>query len=455
MLSSKFSALIFGNMEGSLVERDKQVIWHPYTPQKYAPDPIPVVKGEGVFLVDAEGNYYIDAISSWWVNLHGHAHPYIAEKIYSQAKILEHVIFAGFTHEPAVALAERMLQILPGEFSKIFYSDNGSTAVEVAMKMAIQYWWNEQSGVGSRESGGDMGLRPRNKILALKNSYHGDTFGAMSVSDRGIFTLAFHDKLFEVIFIDPTNLSDVTLSLSKGNPDEIACFIYEPLLQGAGGMRIYQPETLDRLLKALQEYGIICIADEVMTGFGRTGRLFASEYMESKPDIICLSKGLTGGTMALGVTACTNKIHDAFVSDDKLKTFFHGHSFTANPLACASALASLDLLLEQSCRNNIQRITEQHQKFINQLQTTTSATAQYRPQTKNHRHLGTILAFEVETGKDEYLNDISRTISQKALKKGVFIRPLGNTVYIMPPYCITEMQLQKVYDVIVEILNET
>ena len=207
-------------MENSLVDRDKQVIWHPYTQQKYAPDPIPVVRGEGVYLVDASGNYYIDAISSWWVNLHGHAHPYIAEKIYEQAKTLEQVIFAGFTHKPAVELAERILEILPGDFSKVFYSDNGSTAVEVAIKMAIQYWWNlqgvgsQESGVGTRESGVEIvNLKPRTKILALKNSYHGDTFGAMSVSERGLFTLAFQDKLFEVIFIDPADLDKVISQL--------------------------------------------------------------------------------------------------------------------------------------------------------------------------------------------------------------------------------------------------
>ena len=466
-------------MENSLVDRDKQVIWHPYTQQKYAPDPIPIVKGEGIYLVDASGNYYIDAISSWWVNLHGHAHPYIAEKIYEQAKTLEQVIFAGFTHKPAVDLAERILDILPGDFSKVFYSDNGSTAVEVAIKMAIQYWWNMER-VGSRESEvGSQELRgrsevvdtkPRNKILALKNSYHGDTFGAMSVSERGLFTLAFQDKLFEVIFIDPADfentISQLTThhSLTTHNSqlttpnsrlptpdsrlDEIACFIYEPLLQGAGGMKIYEAEPLNGLLKIFKENGIICIADEVMTGFGRTGKFFASEYMTSRPDIICLSKGLTGGTMALGVTACSQKIHDAFVSDDKLKTFFHGHSYTANPLACTAALASLDLLQMQTCMNSIIQIHAAHRAFLSDLQ-----TSNHKLQTKNHRCIGTILAFEIETGKDSYLNDIRTTITQKSLSKGVFLRPLGNTLYIMPPYCITEKELHKIYSVIIDILN--
>ncbi|HET9280056.1 MAG TPA: adenosylmethionine--8-amino-7-oxononanoate transaminase, partial [Flavitalea sp.] len=453
------------------------VIWHPYTQQKYAPDPIPVVRGEGVYLVDASGNYYIDAISSWWVNLHGHAHPYIAEKIYEQAKTLAQVIFAGFTHTPAVELAERILEILPGDFSKVFYSDNGSTAVEVAIKMAIQYWWNlqgvgsQESGVGTRESGVEIvNLKPRTKILALKNSYHGDTFGAMSVSERGLFTLAFQDKLFEVIFIDPANLEkvisqlitypsftthtshltthDSRLTTHEFRLDQIACFIYEPLLQGAGGMKIYEAEPLNRLLRIFKEHGIICIADEVMTGFGRTGKIFASEYVTFKPDIICLSKGLTGGTMALGVTACSKKIHDAFVSDDKLKTFFHGHSYTANPLACTAALASLDLLQMQTCMDSIKQINAAHCAFLSQLQ-----SSNHKLQTKNHRCIGTILAFEIETGKDDYLNEIRAAITQKSLSKGVFLRPLGNTVYIMPPYCITEKELHKIYAVIIDILN--
>ena len=316
----------------------------------------------------------------------------------------------------------------------------------------------------------------------------------MSVGDRGVFTLAFQDKLFEVIFIDPDNLPAIVQNLSGGSihnlptgqarspftndhsPDQIACFIYEPLLQGAGGMKMYEAQALDELLKTFQEQGIICIADEVMTGFGRTGKLFASEYMATKPDIICLSKGLTGGTMALGVTACSEKVYQAFVSDDKLKTFFHGHSFTANPLACTAALASLDLLQKPECILTIQRITEQHKRFIKTLTSlpeglyqhlsahVTNSSSTIGPSritidasplsTKNHRQLGTVLAFEIDTnGKDEYLNQISPAITEKALSRGVFIRPLGNTVYIMPPYCITEMQLQKVYDVIVEILN--
>jgi len=436
----------------NLAQRDRQVIWHPYTHQKGMLDPIPIIKGDGVYLIDEQGNKYIDAISSWWVNLHGHAHPYIAEKIYEQATTLEQVIFAGFTHEPAVKLAERLLPLLPGNFSKIFYSDNGSTAVEVGIKMALQYWSNlGESGVGSQEFG--VKTQPRNKVLALNNSYHGDTFGAMSVSDRGVFTLAFQDKLFEVIFIDAFTAPNSELP----TPDlsQVACFIYEPLLQGAGSMSIYEAAWLEAMLEKCKEQKVICIADEVMTGFGRTGKLFASEYCETKPDIICLSKGLTGGTIALGVTACTEKIYNAFVSDDKLKTFFHGHSFTANPLACTAALASLDLLQKTSCDQQRELISKMNSRFLAQLTTHFLPTGQAGSLlTKNHRQLGTILAFEIDNGKDGYLNTISSQITQIALSKGVYLRPLGNTLYIMPPYCISEEQLQKVYDVVEEILEE-
>lgn len=416
------------------------------------PEPIAIVKGEGVYLIDEFGNKYIDAISSWWVNLHGHAHPYIANKIFEQAKKLEQVIFAGFTHEPAILLAERLLPILPGAFSKIFYSDNGSTSTEVAIKMALQYWWNRgKSEVGSQEWGvGSLEpsaiVKIRNKILAFNHSYHGDTFGAMSISDRSVFTLAFHDKLFEVVFIDAPESPETPLPSIDWN--SIACFIYEPLIQGAGGMKIYSAGGLNRLLQKCQEHSIICIADEVMTGFGRTGKLFASEYCENKPDIICLSKGLTGGTMALGVTACTQKIYDAFVSDDNLKTFFHGHSFTANPLACTAALASLDLLQEKTCGIALDNIIEKNRGFLQQLQ-----NSHHKISTRNHRMLGTILAFEMDIGKDEYLNTISTTITRQALNNGVYIRPLGNTVYIMPPYCISPIQLEKVCRIITEILN--
>ncbi len=398
-------------------------------------DPVPVTSGKGSYLFSENGNAYLDAISSWWVNLHGHGHPYIAEKIYQQALTLEQVIFAGFTHEPAVRLAERLLPVLPGNFSKIFYSDNGSTSTEVALKMAIQFWWNQ-------------GATKRKKILAFKNSYHGDTFGAMSVSDRSVFTLAFHDLFFEVIFIDTPGHSNISAlkKLIEDQAETIAAFIYEPLVQGAGGIKIYDAAPMNELLDIVHHSGILCIADEVMTGFGRTGTLFASEQLQVQPDIICLSKGLTGGTMALGITACTEQVYQAYVTDDKLKTFFHGHSFTANPLACTAALASLDLLEKDDCTAAQKMICKMNLSFAEKLQ-------QYRS-IKEIRVSGTILAFEISRGKDEYLNQVSATVTSLALQQGVYLRPLGNTVYIMPPYCIAKNELEKIYAVIEKIIDE-
>lgn len=397
--------------------------------------PVPIVRGKGTLLFAEDGSTFIDAISSWWVTLHGHAHPYIAEQLYKQAQTLEQVIFAGFTHEPAVCLAEQLLPLLPGPMARIFYSDNGSTSTEVALKMAIQFWWNK-------------GVQQRTKLLAFNNSYHGDTFGAMSVSDRSIFTLAFADKLFEVIFIDtPTenNIAALKETIAK-HANQIAAFIYEPLVQGAGGMKVYEANWMNELLTTVKKQEIICIADEVMTGFGRTGKLFASSYMNEQPDIICLSKGLTGGTMALGVTACVQKIYNAFLSDDKLKTFFHGHSFTANPLACTAAIASLHLLQQAECLQAIDQITKYNEQFAQELRNVQGI--------KNIRCLGTVLAFEIEGGKDEYLNNISPAFTKIALERGVYLRPLGNTVYLMPPLCITGVEYQKVKQVIKQIVEE-
>jgi adenosylmethionine-8-amino-7-oxononanoate aminotransferase len=418
----------------SLIERDCQYVWHPFTQQKNMANPIAVVKARDTLLYDEDGNTYIDAISSWWVTLHGHGNEYIAEKVYRQALQLEQVIFAGFTHQPAVELAEKLLPLLPGEFSKVFYSDNGSTSTEVALKMAIQYWWNK-------------GEKQRTKILAFNNAYHGDTFGAMSVSDRSVFTMAFHGLLFEVVFIDAPLDENIDKSLAIINQykNEIAAFIYEPLVQGAGGMRMYQPGLADELLRVVKKHNIICIADEVMTGFGRTGKLFAGEYLVQKPDIMCLSKGLTGGTMALGVTACNDRIYNAYLDDDKYKTFFHGHSFTANPLACAAALASMQLLLTEKTTEAIQYIARRNKLVAEKLSGKKS--------TRNIRTLGTILAFEIGKGRDEYLNSISQVFTAQSMAKGVYVRPLGNTVYIMPPYCITADELRKVYTVIEEVTD--
>lgn len=421
----------------NLSERDQAVIWHPYTQAKTAGPILPIVKGEGVYLIDEQGNRYIDGVSSWWVNIHGHGHPYIAERIAEQAKQLEHVIFAGFTHEPAVALAERVLQILPSNQSKVFYSDNGSTAVEVALKMAFQYWQNQ-------------GVR-RNQVVALHNAYHGDTFGAMSVSERTAFTAPFTQHLFDVGFIDvpvagaeEQSLQQLTDLISGG---QVAAFIFEPLLMGTAGMVMYQPAVLDKLIRLCKQHGVLVIADEVLTGFGRTGTLFACDQLTEQPDIVCLSKGLTGGTMALGVTTCTEKIYQAFWSDDKLKTFFHGHSYTANPIACTAGLASLDLLLKDECTQARQMIATHHAGFVKKLSTL--------PMVSNARSLGTVLAFEVANdGQSNYFHAQRDQFYQFFLDRGILLRPLGNTLYILPPYCVTVEQLQQVYDAIWELLSK-
>jgi adenosylmethionine-8-amino-7-oxononanoate aminotransferase len=416
----------------SLVERDGRLIWHPYTQHHLAPGLLPISRGKGLYLYDEHGNAYMDAISSWWTTIHGHAHPHIAAAIYKQASTLEHVIFAGCTHEPAVQLAERLQPILPGEFSKFFYSDNGSTAVEVAIKMAIQYHRNN-------------GQQDRKKILALKNAYHGDTFGAMSVSGRSVFSNVFNDYLFDVSFIDISNSSSIEKSLANIDINAVAAFIYEPMVQGAGGMNMMDAGLLNGLLKQLTSNGVLCIADEVMTGFGRTGKLFASEWVNHAADIICLSKGLTGGTMPLAITACTEDIFNAFLSNDAMKTLFHGHSYTGNPLACAAALASLDLLLDDSCKQSINKISDANNSFVKKLLSDPRAI---RP-----RSLGTILAFELASPENEYLSTLKTRIIKMALDAGILLRPLGNTVYIMPPYCITEGELERVYRVLVEILK--
>ncbi|MEE1944097.1 adenosylmethionine--8-amino-7-oxononanoate transaminase [Pedobacter sp. KR3-3] len=420
----------------NLVARDQKVIWHPYTQMKNALTPISITHGEGVYLYAEDGKKYIDAVSSWWVTIHGHAHPHIAQKVAKQLQTLEHVIFAGFTHEPAVTLAERLLPLLPGQQEKAFYSDNGSTAVEVALKMCLQYWNNK-------------GNTTKKKVLAFKDAYHGDTFGAMSVSGRSIFTNPFAELLFDVEFIDlPTaeNISNLQSKISNLK-SELACFIFEPLILGAGGMLMYEAKYLDQLLAACTENEVLTIADEVMTGFGRTGTFFASEQLSNRPDIFCLSKGLTGGTMPMGLTTCNAKIFEAFLSEDKLKTLYHGHSFTANPVACAASLASLDILLEPATLANIKRVEAQHRQFFEQIKG--------HPKLRNVRQTGTIIALEWETGNDtSYLSGLRDRLYTYFLTKGIILRPLGNIIYILPPYVISNDDLAYIYRTIQQALDE-
>jgi adenosylmethionine-8-amino-7-oxononanoate aminotransferase len=419
----------------SLIERDLAVIWHPYTQMKTAQPPIPIVRGEGSCLFSEDGKKYIDAISSWWVNIHGHSHPYIAQKVAEQLNKLEHAIFAGFTHPGAVELAERLLAILPSNQAKAFYSDNGSTAVEVAIKMCLQYWHNK----------GEQ----RTKILAFKNAYHGDTFGAMSVSGRSAFTAAFDSLLFEVEFIDLPNKDNIGSIKSQISSlkSQISCFIFEPLVQGSAGMIMYEAAYLNELMAHCQKENVLLIADEVFTGFGRTGKAFACDHIETRPDIMCFSKGLTGGTMAFGLTTCTQDIYNAFLSDDRMKTLFHGHSYTANPVACAAALASLDLFLESSTQENINRIADKHRAFAVKV-------AGHRS-LKTTRQTGTILALEWETGNNtSYFSSLRDKLYHYFLDAGIILRPLGNIIYILPPYCITDAELDYIYSTIEQALND-
>lgn len=419
----------------NLAERDQKVIWHPYTQMQTAQPPIPIVRGEGTCLYAEDGTKYIDAISSWWVNIHGHSHPYIAKKVAEQLNVLEHVIFAGFTHPLAIELAERLLAILPENQAKAFYSDNGSTAVEVAIKMCLQYWHNK----------GEQ----RSKILAFKNAYHGDTFGAMSVSGRSAFTAAFDSLLFEVEFIDLPNEDNIeSIKYQVSNiKTEVSCFIFEPLVQGSAGMVMYEAKYLDELLVHCRKEGVLTIDDEVFTGFGRTGMPFAINHLQTQPDIMCFSKGLTGGTMAFGLTTCTQHIYDAFLSDDKMKTLFHGHSYTANPIACAASLASLDLFLESSTQQNIDRIAASHAAFAEKIKGHRSI--------KSTRQTGTILAMEWETGHNtSYFSGLRDKLYHYFLAKGIIMRPLGNIIYILPPYCITDLELNYIYNAIEQALDE-
>lgn len=419
----------------SLSERDKQVVWHPYTQIKGAVDVIPIVRGEAAYLIDEDGNRYLDAISSWWVNTHGHSHPHIAKKVSEQLSTLEHSIFAGFTHPKAVELAERILEKLPNQ-SRVFFSDNGSTAVEVALKMAFQYWDNKSE--------------KKNKVIVLDGSYHGDTFGSMSVSARGGFNQPFEQFLFDVLPIPfpKKGEENKTMSALKEalKADDVSSIIVEPLIQGAAGMRMYSPEILEEIFKLCRERKVLIIADEVMTGFGRTGKLFATDYITTKPDMVCMSKGLTGGAMALGLTLSTSEIYEAFISDDKLKTFFHGHSFTANAVACSAACASLDLFEEQQTWDNIARIEKRFTEFVEEMKGNVMFS--------DVRCQGVIVALELKTDSESsYFNNKREEIYNHFLSKKIILRPLGNVVYFLPPYCIKQDDVERVLLEIKEFCN--
>mgnify|MGYP003402405737 FL=1 len=415
----------------SLTEKDSQYLWHPYTQHKTASAPIAITKGKGALLWDENGKEYIDAIASWWVNPYGHSNTYIADAIYKQLTTLEHVLFGGFTHEPAVVLAEKLMAILPKNQQKLFFSDNGSTAVEIAIKVALQYFFNK----GEKKT----------TVIAFENAFHGDTFAAMAASGISLFTDAFQGMFIDVVRIPVPIVGEEKAScdaLAKAIKDHnCAGFIFEPLVQGAAGMVMYAPSALDTLIRMCKDNNVLTIADEVMTGFGKTGRTFASDYLEEQPDMMCLSKALTGGTIPMAITTFTQEIFEAFYDEDINKALFHGHTFTANPTGCAAALASLELLQTTEMQANILRVNTNHLAFEKRVQS--------HPKVVTTRVLGVIFALEIKTeSAASYYGNLRNKLYNFFIENGVILRPVGNIVYILPPYIITDEQLEKVYQVV-------
>ena len=418
----------------SLKERDKKHLWHPLTQHQLHPDHLAIVKAKDALLFDENGKTYIDGIASWYTCMYGHANSYITSQINEQMQLLDHVVFAGFTHEPAIQLSEALIDLLPEDQNKIFFSDNGSTSVDVAIKMALQYHFN--SG------------QKRTRIIALEDGFHGDTFGAMSVSGLSVYNGPFEDFFIDVYRIPvPTHENFETVKkqliaqLETGN---VAAFIYEPLVQGAAAMKMYDADHLNELLKITKTYNTLCIADEVMTGFGKTGRYFASAYIATQPDIMCLAKSLTGGITPMAITSCTQKIYDAFLSDDVARGFFHGHTYSANPIACRAALACIELLRSEVFQEHILRITKNHQDFNKRIK--------HHPKVAQTRQLGVIYALDLNIEMERY-GDLRYKLFNFFMQKGVCLRPLGNTIYILPPYVINDEQLEKIYQVIEDVLE--
>jgi adenosylmethionine---8-amino-7-oxononanoate aminotransferase len=415
-------------------------IWYPFTQMKTAPHPHKVASGKGAVLTLEDGRKLIDCISSWWVNLLGHAHPEISSAIHAQSMQLEHVIFAGFSHEPAERLAKELVKFLPKPLNKVFFSDNGSTAVEVALKIAYQYWANR----GEK----------REKFLCFEGSYHGDTVGAMSLGNQPVFWRIFEKLLFQKVSVpypatypgdlgveerERQILNEAEKILER---EKFAAVVIEPLVQGVSGMQMCRTLFLQKLEALVRKTGALLIYDEVMTGFGRTGDWFACVKSETKPDLICLAKGITGGFLPLAVTVATDEIFQAFCSDDPAHTFYHGHSYTANPLGCAAASATLNLLEKNpSCFKGME---ERHRPYLEKLKE--------HPRLQKVRSCGTIVAMDVVTeNSDGYLDRAGSALREYFFNKGLLIRPLGNVIYLLPPYCVTDEQLDIIYDAIDQI----
>lgn len=418
----------------SLNQRDKKHLWHPLTQHQLNPETIAIVKAKDCMLYDDHGNEYIDGIASWYTCMYGHCNEYITSRVANQMQQLDHVVFTGFTHKPAVKLSEELIKILPGNQQKLFFSDNGSTSVDVAIKMALQYHFNKDE--------------KRGKIIALEEGFHGDTFGAMSVSGLSVYNGPFEDFFIDVERIEVPNNENFEEIKSKFSnlleQGHVAAFVYEPLVQGAAAMKMHRPEHLDALLHIAKQYNVLTIADEVMTGFGKTGKNFASLYLVNQPDIICLSKSLTAGLVPMGITSCTQKVYDTFLGDELTKGFFHGHTYSANPIACTAALAGIELLQTPEIQDNIKRIIKQHKAFDQHIKN--------HPKVKETRHLGVIYALDLNIEMERYGN-LRNRLFDFFMKNGVCLRPLGNTIYILAPFTITKVQLEKIYDTIKEALD--
>jgi len=410
----------------SLNTRDQKHLWHPLTQHKMTKEHLGIVKAKGVNLYDEDGNKYIDAISSWYTCVYGHCNPYVVQKVTAQVCELDQIVFAGFTHKPAVELSEKLIEILPDNQQKIFFSDNGSTTVDIAIKMSLQYHFNQN--------------KKKLKIIAFENAFHGDTFGAMSVSGLDVYNGPFEDIVLNVDRIQVPNSDNFEDVLTEFkyliDTNEVACFIFEPLVQGANCMHMYKAAYLDKLIEYAQKHNVVCIADEVMTGFGKTGKLFAADYLEYKPDVMCLSKALTAGMVPMGLTTCSQKIYDAFYADEIGKGFFHGHTYSANPIACAAAIASIELVQSEEIQNGIKMIERNHEAFALKIKDATNVF--------EIRTLGVILAIDLNMDIDRYGKE-RNSIFKYFMSKGIFLRPLGNTLYILPPYVITQKELTFIY----------
>jgi adenosylmethionine-8-amino-7-oxononanoate aminotransferase len=419
----------------TLSEKDQLYNWHPYTQHKIIGQLPVIVKGSGIYLTDENNKVYIDAISSWWTSVFGHCHPQLIAAATNQLNTLEHVLFGGFTHPKAIELSEKLISILPHNQKKIFYSDNGSTAVEVALKAAFQFFINQG--------------QKRSKVLAFEDAFHGDTFGAMASSGISLFSEQFNDLLLEVTRIplpNDENMAGLIIEVENHfKTQEYACFVFEPLIQGAAGMRFYEAKHLDQLISLCKKYNVLTIADEIMTGFGKTGLTFAVDHLHNKPDMICLSKALTGGVLPMSITSFTQDIFEAFYDQDVNKALFHGHTFTANPLGCAIALASINLYESEFIQAQLKMLTTSHLAFVKELN--------QNEKVKNPRTMGPILAFEVVAENDGYYGNLRNRLYAFFIDKGFIIRPVGNTIYILPPYITSQEALEKIYSVLREVLK--